>query len=395
MKIAFFSDNFYPELSGISDSIIALAKELAKRGHEINFYVPKYQPKDYNVANLPKQELDLGNNIKIHRLFSFPYPTATGQSRLVSPIFLSLFGIKKFSPDIIHSQLFFGVGLEALFSAKLNKIPLVGTNHTAITEFLHYSPIKAKWVQNLMLKYVVWYYNQCDYVSAPSQSVFTEMSELGFYRPHKAISNPIDLEIFSEKSKIEGEAEEIKKKFQLSDNTIIYAGRLAAEKNIDVIIRAIAIVKEKIPTINFAIAGHGSALTFLKNLAKELFIEDRIKFLGTLDKETLAKVYRASKIFVITSTSETQSMTLMQAMGCRLPVIGVKARALPEYINHKNGFLIEINDHVALANKIIFLLKDDNMRKKLSTGSLDFVQQYSVKNIANQWEKIYQNLIKT
>lgn len=72
MRIAIFSDNFYPELSGISDSIIALSKELAKRGHFIDFYVPYYPKADYKLANVAEHEIDLGKNIKVHRFNSFP-----------------------------------------------------------------------------------------------------------------------------------------------------------------------------------------------------------------------------------------------------------------------------------------------------------------------------------
>lgn len=389
MKIAMFSDNFYPELSGISDSIITLAKELAKNGHEIHFYAPKYSSKDYLKAGVAEQEPDLGPNIKFHRLFSFSVPSPTGQSRLVIPLGLSLNSIRKVRPDIIHSQLFFGVGLEALLAAKLNKIPLVGTNHTAITEFVRYLPIHANWFKSLALRYAIWYYNRCDYVTAPSQAVFSEMTPSGFSRPHEAMSNPIDLATFGSKELKPGESDELRKKFRLSENTIIYAGRLAEEKNIDVIIRAVALAKEKIPGINFALAGHGSAEESLKKLAKELGVSERIKFLGTLDKPTLAKAYRASKIFCIMSTSDTQSMTLMQAMGCGLPALGANARALPEYINKENGFIIEPGDFKTLADRIVTLFQDENLMAELKKGALSGVQKYSTAQIANQWEAVY------
>lgn len=392
MKIAMFSDNFYPELSGISDSIVTLAKELAKKGHEIHFYAPKYSAKDYLKAGLPEQEPDLGPNIKFHRLFSFSVPSPTGQSRLVIPLGLSLNSIRKVRPDIIHSQLFFGVGLEALLAAKLNKIPMVGTNHTAITEFVRYLPIRANWFKSLALKYATWYYNCCDYVTAPSQAVFNEMIPNGFHKPHESISNPIDLITFSPEENKAGENDEIRKKFRLSESTVIYAGRLAEEKNIDVIIRAIALVKEKIPTITLALAGHGAAEESLKKEAEKLGVTKHMKFLGTLDKPTLAKAYRASKIFCIMSTSETQSMTLMQAMGCGLPVIGANARALPEYINKENGFVIEPGDHKTLANKIISLLQNADLAAELSRGSLAMVQKYSTGQIANRWEEVYKKI---
>ena len=75
MRIAIFSDNFYPELSGISDSIISLAKELSVRGHYIHFYVPYYSAANYRKIGLPLEEIVLREKIKITRFFSLPYNT--------------------------------------------------------------------------------------------------------------------------------------------------------------------------------------------------------------------------------------------------------------------------------------------------------------------------------
>jgi glycosyltransferase involved in cell wall biosynthesis len=118
MRIAIFSDNFYPELSGISDSIIALSKQLARRGHFVDFYVPKYTKENFAAAKLPPTEIDLGKNIKVHRFNSFPYETGTGQGRFVIPDGFRSITIFRSHPDVIHTQLFFGVGLEAIFAAR-------------------------------------------------------------------------------------------------------------------------------------------------------------------------------------------------------------------------------------------------------------------------------------
>src|SRR3990167_10191588 len=112
MKIAVFSDLFHPELNGVSDSALATARQLALRGHEIRFYVPRYTAKDYAIANLPPIERDWGRGITIRRFFSLPYPTGTGQGRAVIPCGFRTIAIRQFHPDIIHVHLPFGVGLE-------------------------------------------------------------------------------------------------------------------------------------------------------------------------------------------------------------------------------------------------------------------------------------------
>ncbi|MCX6761396.1 MAG: glycosyltransferase [Candidatus Moranbacteria bacterium] len=387
MRIAIFSDNFYPELSGIADSIITTAEELAKLGHEVRFFVPEYSKKDFQTAGInSKREIDLDSGIEISRFFSFSYPAPTKQGRMVIPTGLRWIKVKKFKPDVIHSHLFFGVGLEAMLAAKILGVPFVGTNHTAITEFVKYAPVKGDWVEKLSLKYVNWFYGKCALTTAPSKSVFDEMVQAGFAGRREVVSNPVNTEAFNVSR--DEDRKRIKEKLGLNDKTVVYVGRFAPEKNIDVIVRAVALAKAKIPDIMLAMAGHGAFRPEIEKLVRELKIEKNVKFLGTLSRFEVGDLYRASEIFAITSTSETQSMTLIQAMACGLPTIGVRARALPEYIEG-NGILIEPGDAKALSEKMVELLENPTLRNELSKRSLAFVEKFSDKNIALLWEKIY------
>ena len=390
MRIAIFSDNFYPELSGISDSIISLAKELDARGHAVNFYVPSYSEANYKKVGLPAEEITLGENTKITRFFSLPYGTGTGQGRVVVPTGLRWLRVKRFKPDIIHTQLFFALGLEALIASKILKVPIVGTNHTSVQEFVRYSPIRSRTIENLLIRYVSWFYEKCTLVTMPSKSVINEMRQFGFSGECRIISNPIDTKTFSPSSR----KTNLKNKLGFSKFTVIHAGRLARERKIDVIIKAIAASKQIIPEIELIIAGGGSYEKELRFLARSLGVENSIKFLGVLSKPALAEAYNASEIFAITSTADTQSLVMMQAMACGIPVIGVNARALPEYIRPENGILIEPGDVKALTEKIIFLHKHKNIQKKLGDGARAYSIRFSAPEIAQQWEKIYEKVIE-
>lgn len=391
MRIAIFSDNFYPELSGISDSITTTARELGRRGHAIKFFVPKYAARHFRIANFPVEEIQLGENVAVHRLRSLPFPGPNKQSRAVTPMGVNTLRVRKFNPDIIHTHLFFGAGLRALTAAKILRVPLVGTSHTPIGEFVRYSPIKAEWFKKLSIKYVSWYYNRCDFVSAPSKSIFKEMKEMGFYKPHKAISNPIDLTAFVQPS--DKQKTNLKKKLGLSQNTVLYTGRLAPEKNIDVVIRAVAIAKKKIPDINFVITGHGSARKSLEALAKSLGVEKEVKFLGTVYKEKFVEIYQASDVFAIASTAETQCISMMQGMAVGIPVIGVNWLGLGDYITEKNGFKVKVGDYETMAKKILLLLKHPDKSKKLGQGGIETAQNFSIPKIADEWEKVYEKVV--
>lgn len=143
-----------------------------------------------------------------------------------------------------------------------------------------------------------------------------------------------------------------------------------------------------------AFAGKGSAEESLKKLAQDLGVASAVKFLGFVDKPTLCEIYNASEVFGIASTSDTQSLVMMQAMASDIPVIGVNARALPEYINKDNGFVVEPDDEKAFAEKIVYLLQNPTLAEKLGAGGRTYAKQFSEDAITSKWEVIYEKTIK-
>jgi len=392
MRIAIFSDNFYPELSGISDSIATTARELGRRGHRIKFFVPRYAPRHFRIANFPVEEIDLGENVVVHRLRSLPFPGPNRQSRAVTPAGVNTLRVKKFNPDVIHTHLFFGAGWRALGAAKALRVPLVGTSHTPISEFVRYSPVKTEWFKRWSERYVSWYYNRCDFVSAPSGAIIKEMKKYGFRRPSQVISNPVDLGAFTPVS--QRSRQKLKKHFGLSGRTILYTGRLAPEKNIDVVMRAVALVKKTFPDVNFTVTGHGNARQSLEALAFELGLGQEVKFLGTLHTKEFVKIYQAADVFAIASTAETQCIAMMQALAAGVPVVGVDWLGLGEYLKKASGIVVKVGDHRAMAREIEMLFKDNKKYKAQAALGLEAVKNYSIDKIADQWETAYAKVLK-
>jgi len=390
MKIAIFSDNFYPEISGISDSVLMLGGELSKLGHEVHFFGAKYSRKDYEKANLPCGELDLGEKIKFHRFWSLPMiGSPTGQSRVVIPFGLRVLKYKKEKFDVIYTQSPYGMGTEALFMSRLLRIPLIGTNHTTITEYTRYLPLNNKFFDFLALNFVSWYYNRCKFVTSPYVGILDEMKKYGFKRESMELSNPIDLKNFFPVS--EQEKKELKNKFNFTDKTILYAGKIAPEKQVDVIIKAMTEIIKNIPDAMLAITGFGIAESDFKKLAQNLGVGDKVKFFGRVDDQTHAQTYKACELFVVMSTAETQCISMMKAMASGIPVLGADAWALPGYIgrDEKVGFVIPVGDDKKLAEKITFLLGNKEKAREMGKNGIEYVKQFSASSVAKQWEAIF------
>ncbi|HSB80937.1 MAG TPA: glycosyltransferase [Candidatus Methylomirabilis sp.] len=392
MRIAMLSDNFYPELSGISDSALTLAQELARRGHSIHFYVPRYAGADYRRLNLPPGEVELGKTIGVSRLASWRYPTGTRQGRVVLPSGLRWRRIREFQPDILHVHLPFPVGLEGVIAAGRLKTPLVGTSHTPLTEFLRYSPIGGAWGGRMAARYTAWFYNHCAFVSSPCEAIFQEMEACGFRAPHRVIPNPIRLDVFHPLP----DRPRLKRAFGFSESTILYAGRLAPEKHLDLIVRAVASLASQAPGILLALLGSGSAEGDLRSLCRSLGVAERVRFLGYVpDLATVAEVYNASDVFAIPSTAETQSLAAMQAMACGLPVVGARSWGLREYITEANGLLVDPGDEHGLREALASLLRRPDARLRLGNGGRESVARFSAFAIAAEWEEVYRGVIQT
>jgi 1,2-diacylglycerol 3-alpha-glucosyltransferase len=384
-----FTDFFFPELGGIQDSIATISRSLGRRGHQVDIYAPRYAAPDYRRIGLPTKERDLGCNVRVRRRRSLPFPSSTRQSRaaLPSPLGPALLGFRA-KPDVIHTHSFFGIGLEALLNGAVLRIPVIGTNHTTIAGFGPQLPVSV----GRASAYVSWFHNRCDYVTAPSRSVFAELGLARLRRPHLVISNPIDTELFAPARR--GERDALRARFGLSRPTITYAGRLGPEKNIEVLLHAVAGLRELGVVAELVVAGHGSHEPVLRRLAATLLVDRQVRFLGTLPQDELAQVLQASDVFAIMSTSETQSMVLLQAMACGIPVVAADTRALPEFVSLANGMLVDPHDGVRLAAALREMLSSPALRLVLGAAGRRCAEKYSTETITDTWEALYRSMVQ-
>ncbi|BEV71524.1 MULTISPECIES: glycosyltransferase [unclassified Paludibacterium] len=387
MRIAVFTDSFYPELGGIQDSIMLTCRALGERGHQLMIVAPRASRQDFRLANVPCREIDLGPNVTILRQLSLKAPGSTGQSRLFVPSGLVSRRLRAFAPQLIHTHTFLGAGLQARLSARRLRLPLIGTNHWAIGAFSGYVPLPADWVRHASLNAVTSYYNHCQLVTGPSHSVLEDMLQHGLRAPHRVLSNPIDTTLFSPVHA--SVRQQLKARLGLSDATIVYAGRLAREKHVDVLIQALARLRSRHPAALLILAGHGTERDRLQSLTRELGIEAQVRFVGTLDKPALAELFQAADVFALASTSETQSMVMLQAMSSGLPVVAADALALPEYVTEGSGLLAAPGDAEDFARQLDGLLADGPRRRRMGLQAQQQTRRYALDTIVSAWEALY------
>jgi glycosyltransferase involved in cell wall biosynthesis len=186
------------------------------------------------------------------------------------------------------------------------------------------------------------------------------------------------------------EIEEVKPSLDRSD--IIFAGRLLSHKHVDTLIKAIAIVQKSFPLVRIIIVGDGPEKARLEQLARKKKIEDNISFYGYIPKHSdLYALFKGSKLFVFPSTREGFGIAVLEANACRLPVITINHpdNASKNLITEGiNGYLIQLNEE-SLAIKILEILNNDQLLKKLSHESEKLSKKYDWDSITQQYYNTY------
>jgi len=198
------------------------------------------------------------------------------------------------------------------------------------------------------------------------------------------ISNGVDFE----------EIRDIKPHNLLKHPSIFFVGVLGNEKGIDVLLKAIPIIKEKIPNIYVYIAGRGSQEKELKELVRELKIGENVKFLGYISEEEKYSYYKAADVCAIPSRLENEPIVLLEAMACGTPVVASNVGGIPFMVeNGKNGFLFDSENVEELADKIVALSKDEKLRRKMGEAGKEKVKEFTWDKIAEQTVKVYREIL--
>ncbi len=380
MNIAIFSDNFYPEISGISDSILLAGHALARRGHTVDFFAPAYSKKDYAKSGTTMKEPPLEKNSSVYRIMSIHYPTPTTQGRLVFPNIFRALSAKKY--DVIHTHQFFGAGLDALMLSKFKHIPFVGTNHTHIESF---TPLK------IVADYMIWYYNKCTLVTSPARFLIDDMKKKGLRGEPLLVSNPIEDEFFTDPKP------ELKQKLGLSPFVFLYAGRISPEKGVDVLLDSFIASAKDMPDASLVFVGGGSMKEKLMETAQRSDVSAQILFKGPYigeGRKDLYDLFHAADVFTIASTSEIQSMVVLQAMASGLPTIAADAGGLPALLGENRGLLFEADNRAALSLALRKMYDNADLRKQMGQSAKQFALERRSDAIAAEWEKVYSRAIQ-
>ncbi|MBP3891028.1 MAG: RecX family transcriptional regulator [Solobacterium sp.] len=348
MRIGLFTDTYPPEINGVANSTYILKEALEKLGHEA-YVVTTRKGIGFSEWDESHRVLRL-SGIELKGLYGYV---------LTSPFHINAENkVRKLKLDIIHAQTEFGVGIFARICAKTLGIPLVSTYHTTYEDYTHYvNPIHMDIVDDYAKKAIAnlskLYGNSSLAVIAPSQKTKELLERYHIRADIEVIPTGLMLDRFDPMKEDQAKTKTIRDTYHIQEGEklIIYVGRIASEKSLDLVIDGFGLAKEKGIPCKLLIVGGGPDLENLQDYAKENQLEDCIYFAGPKPSEEVPDYYRASDAFISASLSETQGMTFIEALASGIPLFARKDEVLKDLIvEGKTGWYFE--DAKDLAEKL-------------------------------------------
>ncbi|MER6796022.1 glycosyltransferase family 4 protein, partial [Amycolatopsis mediterranei] len=376
LRILIGADTFPPNVNGASFFAERLARGLARRGHDVHVACPsadgpsRTEERDgYTVHRIRSRAIPFHGNYR--------FCTPGGARTEAGPL------LDRLRPDVVHVQAHFGVGRALLEAAAERGLPGMATNHFMPDNLLGYTPFPkrvknaiARWAWRDLLRV----YRDARIVTTPTPRAAEVLAGIGLDRPVQVVSCGIDLAHYAAPA------------IRPDDRpmSVLFVGRLDAEKNIDQLLRALV----PLPHVRADLVGDGTRRHELETLATELDITDRVTFHGFVPDAELVHRYAEADVFCMPGTAELQSLATMEAMAAGLPVIAADALALPHLVHHAtNGYLFEPGAITTISRWIADLAADPEARAKMGAASKAIVARHDIDEALATFEAQYRILL--
>ena len=389
MRIGIFTDTYTPFINGVTTSVLMLKKALEKKGHIV--YIV--------TVNALNMQFQIEENGKVIRVPGIPIGIYDYRLTGIYPV-RAIKIIKKWNLDVIHSQTEFGIGTFARILSKQLRIPLVHTYHTMYEDYVHY--ITHGYFNNsgkTLAKYYTLFY--CD-KTINELVVPTKKAYELFKQKYKVDRNVyivptgIDVEKFyrEKNKKINTIEARTRLGIEEDDFVILFVGRIAEEKNIELLLSAMKGLVNVSNKIKLLIVGDGPDLEKYKAYSTNYGLEENIFFAGKVPWDKINEYYMIADVFATASRSETQGLTVIEAMAASLPVICINDESFTGTVIHNlNGLIFrnrrEYKKHIAK------IYENKELCRKLSNQARISAETHSSKYFAEQILDVYRIAIKS
>jgi 1,2-diacylglycerol 3-alpha-glucosyltransferase len=364
MNIVMLTNTFTPHVGGVARSVETFTDAYRQRGHRVLVVAPEF-------PHMPQNEADV---VRIPAVQNF---NGSDFSVVLPVAGLLTEALNEFRPDIVHAHHPYLLGMTALRVARFHTLPLVFTHHTRYEEYTHYVPGNSPTLQRFVIELATRFANMCDQIFAPSESIAALLQQRGVATPIAVVPTGIDVERFSQ-----GDGQGFRAAMNIPSEAFVvgHLGRLAPEKNLIFLAKAVAAFLQTDSRAHFLVVGKGPSEEEIRIIFTRAGLASRLHFAGILELPQLADAYRAMNVFAFASKSETQGLVLAEAMAAGVPVVALDAAGVQEVVRDGcNGRLLRDESRQAFVSALSWIAGlPISHRQTLEHCARETAQEFSV-----------------
>lgn len=370
MKIALITETYPPEVNGVAMTNQRLVRGLMGLGHHILLVKPRRR----SAPDIRSEQLSVLD------CFGLPIPTYPDlKIGLPAPGQLEQ-AFEQFQPDVVHIATEGPLGFSGLRAARKLGLPATSTFHTNFQDYC--ADYGAAFAGRLMLGYLRWFHNFCAATTVPDEGLIERLRRAGLQRL-KMLGRGADIELFDPARR----SDELRRSWGAGPDTpvALYVGRVAAEKNIPLVLEALRQARATQPDLRMVVVGDGPVRRKLERQWPE------VHFAGMRYDADLATHYASADLFLFASESETFGNVVVEALASGLVVLTYDYAAGHQFIKSaKNGYLVEKGDAAAFRAKLSDLLTHPKAWCPVQAAARKTAEAYPWNKTINTFSEILQ-----
>lgn len=377
MRIGLVTATYQPSRNGVATSTALFAQGLRERGHDVRIIAPRHPQMPPHEEGVYRLNASFAGARALGAPADYPIMLAPG------PLLTSKLPLRDL--DVLHTMHPFLAGQLALRWARVAGAPVVYTAHTQYEEYLHYAPMPRRVSRAVVRPHVAAFARRVSHVLAPGRAMIDMLREYGFQGEVELFPNPVDLNAFQA-----ADGRDFRAQYHILPDAplVVYLGRLAPEKNLNVMLHAFEQARASRPELRMLVVGDGPSRNEAQAQARE-----GVTFTGPVPYARVPEALAAADVFLTASTSEVLPMSMIEALAAGTPLVAARSPAALDLIQEGQNGTVKAATPDALAGGLLYTLDPERL-PAMQRAARESARQYDLRVRAAALESVYEKLLR-